>query len=166
MNYFQHSPFYDHFPVSRPVSLPEPRPNPKSKACDRKCLIGVADKYMAAMVTQKPEGVPFAPQVRFTENSVPLMIGDGTWGSGRKKSATPLYVTDPSRGSVVWYGLIEDHDAPAYAMTRLKVTDGKVSEVELGVARKFNPGPFGDPTTFKMDPLLDTVLPPRSAFAA
>jgi hypothetical protein len=160
VNYFQHSPFYLHHPVTRPVSLLEPVPNPRAKPCDRKCLIGLADEYMAAVVTQKPETVPFAPKVRFTENSVPLMIGDGLWGSGRKKSTTPLYVADPARGSVVWYGLIEDHDAPAWAAVRLKVDGGKISEVESAVARKFNPGPFGDPATFKLDPLLDQVLPP------
>jgi hypothetical protein len=51
---------------------------------------------MAAAVTQKPEAVPFAPKVRFTENSIPMAIGDGFWGSGRTKSPTPLYVTDPT----------------------------------------------------------------------
>ncbi len=160
VNYFQHSPFYPVQTVTRPVSLPEPVQNPKAKPCDRKCLIGLADKYMAAAVTQKPQDVPFAPKVRFTENSIPLAIGDGFWGSGRKKSATPLYVTDPSRGTIVWYGLVEDHDAPAWAAVRLKVEGGKISEVESAIARKLNPGPFGDPATFKLDPLLDQVLPP------
>jgi hypothetical protein len=155
--YFMHSPFYAHQPMPRPVSAPETPV--KAKACDRKCLIGVADKYMQALVTQKPETVSWAPQVKFTENSVPLMIGDGLWGSARKKSATPLYVTDPANGTVVWYGLVEEHDAPAWAGVRLKVEGGAISEVESAVSRKFNPGPFGDPATFKLDPLLDQVLP-------
>jgi hypothetical protein len=157
--YFMHSPFYSHHEATRPVSAVEPR-NPKAKACDRKCLIALADKYMQATVTQKPESVPWAPRVRFTENSVPLMIGDGLWGSGRKKTATPLYVTDPSAGTVVWYGLVEDHDAPAWAAVRLKVVDGRIGEVETAVSRKFNPGPFGDPAAFRIDPLFDQVLPP------
>jgi hypothetical protein len=32
--------------------------------------------------------------------------------------------------------------------------------VESAVGRKFNPGPFGDPAAFRIDPLLDQVLPP------
>ncbi|HEV7715434.1 MAG TPA: hypothetical protein VGO53_07550 [Steroidobacteraceae bacterium] len=157
--YFMHSPFYETLAVQRPVTPVESR-NAKAKACDRKCLIGVADRYMAAMVTQKPQAVSWAPRVRFTENSVPLMIGDGLWGSARKKSATPLYVTDPAAGTVVWYGVVEEHDAPAYLGVRLKVEDGRISEVESAVSRKFNPGPFGDPAAYRLDPLLDQVLPP------
>jgi hypothetical protein len=157
--YSMHSPFYDHQPVQRPVTPVEMR-NPKAKPCDRKCLIGVADSYTAALVTQKPQDVSWAPRVRFTENSVPLMIGDGLWGSARKKSSTPLYVTDPANGTVVWYGLVEEHDAPAYLSVRLKVQDGRISEVESAVSRKFNPGPFGDPAAYRIDPLLDQVLTP------
>jgi len=155
--YFMHSPFYDTFPAHRPVSASSVQVKPQ--ACDRKCLIGLADKYMQATVTQKPDLVPWAPQVKFTENSVPLMIGDGLWGSGRKVSTTPLYVTDVSTGNVVWYGLVEDHDLPAWAAVRLKVENGRISEVESAISRKGNPGPFGDAATFKLDPLLDQVLP-------
>ncbi len=158
--YFMHSPFYETLPVQRPVTAPAEAPNPKAKPCDRKCLIGVADSYTAAMVTQKPETVSWAPTVRFTENSVPMMIGDGLWGSARKKSSTPLYVTDPASGTVVWYGLVEEHDAPSYLGVRLKVSDGRISEVESAVSRKLNPGPFGDPAAYRLDPLFDQVLPP------
>jgi hypothetical protein len=157
--YFMHSPFYRHHEMQRPVSVAGAR-GARAKPCDRKCLIGVADQYMDALVTQKPDAPPWAPNVRFTENSVPMMIGDGLWGSARNKTATPLHVTDPSAGTVVWYGLVEEHDAPAYLGVRLKVEDGRISEVESAVSRKFNPGPFGDPAAFRIDPLLDQVLPP------
>jgi len=157
--YSMHSPFYEQGVVARPVSIVETR-NPKAKACDRKCLIGLADTYTTAMVTQKPDTVPWAPRVRFTENSVPLMIGDGLWGSGRKKSTTPLYITDVVNGAVVWYGVVHEHDQPSYLAVRLKVEDGRISEVESAVSRKQAPGPFADAEAYKLDPLLDAVLPP------
>jgi hypothetical protein len=156
--YSMHSPFYEHGEVARPVTVVEKR-NPKAKACDRKCLIGLADTYTTAMVTQKPDSVPWAPRVRFTENSVPMMIGDALWGSSRKKSDTPLYVTDVSTGTVVWYGVVYEHDQPSYLALRLKVEDGRISEVESAVSRKQGPGPFADAAAFKLDPLLDQVLP-------
>ena len=157
--YSMHSPFYEHGEVARPVTVVETR-NPKAKACDRKCLIGLADTYTTAMTTQKPDLVPWAPRVRFTENSVPMMIGDALWGSSRKKSTTPLYVTDVTTGTVVWYGVVNEHDQPSYLAVRLKVDDGRVSEVESAVSRKQGPGPFADAASFKLDPLLDQVLPP------
>jgi len=157
--YSMHSPFYEHGEVARPVTVVETR-NPKAKACDRKCLIGLADTYTTAMVTQKPDTVPWAPRVRFTENSVPMMIGDALWGSSRKKSTTPLYVTDTTTGNVIWYGVVNEHDQPSYLALRLKVVDGKISEVESAVSRKQGPGPFADAASFKLDPLLDQVLPP------
>jgi len=169
--YFMHSPFYEHHEAQRPVSIVE-KHDPKAKPCDRKCLIAIADQYMTASVSVKSDtymapldtklmdALPWAPRVRFTENSVPLMIGDGFWASGRKKSATPLYVTDPTTGTVVWYGIVEDHDAPAWAAVRLKVANGRISESETLIARKPNPGPFGDPATFRIDPVFDQVLTP------
>jgi hypothetical protein len=169
--YFMHSPFYEHHEKPRPVSIVEKR-DPKAKPCDRKCLIALADQYMTASTSVKSDtymaptdtklmdALPWAPRVRFTENSVPMMIGDGFWASGRKKSAAPLYVTDPAEGSVVWYGLVEDHDAPAWAGVRLKVANGRISEAETLIARKSNPGPFGDPAAFKLDPMFDQVLTP------
>jgi hypothetical protein len=157
--YSMHSPFYEQGAVARPVTPVETR-NPKAKPCDRKCLIGLADTYTTAMVTQKPDTVPWAPRVRFTENSVPMMIGDALWGSSRKKSTTPLYVTDVSTGTVVWYGVVYEHDQPSYLALRLKVEDGRISEVESAVSRKQGPGPFADAEAFKLDPLLDQVLPP------
>jgi hypothetical protein len=169
--YFMHSPFYEHEAPHRPVSIVETH-DPKAKPCDRKCLIALADQYMTASTSVKSDtymapidtklmdALPWAPRVRFTENSVPMMIGDGFWASGRKKSSAPLYVTDPSQGTVVWYGLVEDHDEPAWAAVRLKVEDGRISESETLFARRLNPGPFGDPKTFQIDPVFDQVLTP------
>jgi hypothetical protein len=157
--YFMHSPFYEQGEVARPVTPVEAR-NPKAKACDRKCLIGIADTYTTAMVTQKPDAVPWATRVRFTENSVPMMIGDALWGSSRRKSTAPLYVADVATGNVVWYGVVYEHDQPSYLALRLKVVDGRISEVESAVSRKQGPGPFADAAAFKPDPLLDQVLPP------
>jgi hypothetical protein len=54
----------------------------------------------------------------------------------------------------VWYGVVLEHDAPAYFATRFKADGGRVAEVETLVARARNPGPFGDVTKFKIDPAL------------
>ncbi|MEP7247757.1 MAG: hypothetical protein ABI885_29280 [Gammaproteobacteria bacterium] len=154
--YFMHSPFYP-----QPVVMPPPAPPAGSGAatCDRACLVGIADRYMEALVRQQPAGLPWAKNVRFTENSVSMRIGDGLWGSVGGKAPAALRVADPVSGNVAWFGVVYDHDAPAYLGLRLRVEDGKIAEVESLVARAKNPGPFGDPAKFQPDALFTQELP-------
>jgi hypothetical protein len=83
------------------------------------------------------------------------MIGDGLWGSVRRKGDKAQYGVDPSTGNVVWLGIVYDHDAPAFYGMRLRVQGGLISEVETVVARKGNPGSFGDPAQFVVDAAFD-----------
>jgi hypothetical protein len=90
---------------------------------------------------------------------VGIQVGEGIWGSIRSKSDFGLVVADPATNTVAWYGLIYDHDAPAYAGVRLKVKGAHISEAEVIVARERNPGPWLDPKQFKLDPKLEAMLP-------
>jgi hypothetical protein len=103
--------------------------------------------------------VPWAKYVQFTENGVGIPVGEGIWGSIRSKSPTALRVADPVAGTYTWYGLIYDHDAPAYAGVRLKLKGAKVAEAEVIVARERNPGPWGDLKKFAVDARFEAVVP-------
>ena len=155
--YFMPSPFYDTHP-------PTPAPAAEDAAaagerCDRECLLALVDRFMEAMVKARPQDLPWASHVRFTENSVAQQVGEGIWGSIRGKSDSALRVADPQLGTVTWYGLISDHDAWAWFGLRLKVKGQRISEVEVHAARERNPGPWGDPKQFAIDPALLTELP-------
>jgi hypothetical protein len=156
--YFMHSPFYAY---PEPVVVPEVAKNARKEPCDVQCLNAIADTYMEALVARDPSSVPWAPRVRYTENGVAMMIGEGIWGSARSKRDEVLRVADPSRASVVWYGVVLEHDAPAYYGMRLKVENRHVSEVEALVARARNPGPFADAARFKIDRALTAPLVPK-----
>jgi len=156
--YFMHSPFYA-YPAAEGATPTRSSTSSKGRvACDSACLVGHADAYMEALVRRDPKGLPWAPTVKFTENSVGLMIGEGLWGSIRAKSDKALRVADAERGTVVWYGIVSEHDAPAYYAMRLKVEDGRIAEVQSAVARARNPGPFGAPAEFKIDPAYEAEL--------
>jgi hypothetical protein len=86
------------------------------------------------------------------------MIGEGIWGSARSKREEVLRVADPARGSVVWYGVVLEHDAPAYYGMRLKVENKRIAEVEALVARARNPGPFADAGRYTLDASLAAPL--------
>jgi hypothetical protein len=110
-------------------------------------------------VKARPQDLPWANHVGFTENSVPQQVGEGIWGSIRGKSETALRVADPELGTVTWHGMISDHDAWAWYGLRLKVQGRRIAEVEVSAARERNPGPFGDPKKFALDPALSVELP-------
>ena len=40
-----------------------------------------ASDYMDALAAQDPTRLELAPDVRFTENTRPLKLGDGLWGT-------------------------------------------------------------------------------------
>jgi hypothetical protein len=129
--------------------------------CDRKCLYGIVDGYMDALVAKDPSRLAWAKSVKFTENNVVLQIGDGLWGTISGKGADDLRAADPTNGQVAYFGVVDEHGAKSFLAVRLKVEDRKISEVETIVDRKgWGPGPFGDPD--KMAPiqiLLDDVPP-------
>jgi hypothetical protein len=151
-----HNPFYFYPPA--PAAQPEDAATLKER-CNKECLLALGDKFMTAFASQKPDDVPWARNVRFTENGVGIPVGEGIWGSIRSKSDAALRVADPVAGTYSWYGLIYDHDAPAWAGVRIKATGAHVGDVEVIVARERNPGPWGDPKKFAVDARFETVVP-------
>lgn len=129
--------------------------------CDEQCLTVLADRTLAALAAKDIRRLPWAGTVRFTENGVPIDIPDGLWGStGDIPGKKALAVADGRTGEVVWLGTVYDHDQPAFGAMRLKVdAAGKLAEVELVVARKGNPGPYGDAARFTADPAFAQTLP-------
>lgn len=113
---------------------------------------------MEALAHRDPARATFAKDVRFTENGVGLRIGEGFWGSARGKALNALRVADPKTGNVAWYGVVSDHDLPAYYDMRLNVIDRRIAEVESFVARARNPGPFGDTARFTIDSSYEQTL--------
>ena len=153
--YFMHSPFYDYPPtdVRPPVVVSKPA------ACDNTCLNQMAGQFMDAMAKGQAASLPWAGRVRFTENGVAQQIGEGVWGSIRAHSSQALLVADAGSGTVIWQGLISDHDLPAWFALRLRIVERRITEVETFIARARNPGPFGDTAQFAVDSVFEQALP-------
>src|ERR1041385_4578326 len=48
--------------------------------CDRACMSGIVDRYLAALVKHDPAGLPLNRDVKFTENTARLTVGkEGLW---------------------------------------------------------------------------------------
>ncbi len=133
--------------------------------CDANCLTAIATQYMTDVATQDWSKLPWATQVRYTENNVGMMIGDGFWGAGPTAGDNPLILTDASTGEVVWYGRTAEHGQFAYHGLRLKVADGKISEVESYLGREGTPDLFSaiDAYTLHADFSADVATPANRA---
>ena len=128
-----------------------------AEACGRDCLIGLADRYMDAMAAQKPAGLPWAEKVRYSENSVPMAIGDGLWGAISGHSKTALKAADPKSGEVAWIGEVEEHGQPGFYAMRMKIEDGKIAGVDAVIRRLGGPPEYSDPTKWTPDPAFAEI---------
>ena len=131
-------------------------------ACDHACLIGYLHRYMDALVHQDPAKAPFAKGVMFTENDVAMPIGKGLWRTVSGASDTGLEVADTQTGQAAWFGLVYEHGEPAYYAMRLRVTEGRIDQVETVVVRKAGlPLPFGPIEKYTHDPAFAAPLTPE-----
>jgi hypothetical protein len=102
---------------------------------DKAALDQLIKEYLDAMVAHDPSHLPLSPNVRFTENTVAIKIGQGLWGSITGISPYRMQFSDPQTGQVGFMGRILEHHKPCYFAARLKVEEGKITEIESIVAR-------------------------------
>jgi hypothetical protein len=127
--------------------------------CDRACLEGFLNQYLAALVARDPSRVPFAANVKFTENTARLKIGEGFWGTASGQGAFKLYFAEPETGQVGFIGVMKEWDNPVILCLRLRVSDEKIAEVEDFVVRDAGAGKNLD-AIGKPNPLFLEPIPP------
>ena len=122
--------------------------------CDRPCLEGLVTQYLTALDAHNPGQLPLAPTSRFTENTVPLTVGDGFWQTidqGSQSSSYRLILADPQTAQVVAFGAAKENGHGVLFSVRLKHDDDRrLTEIEQFVARR-GPGMIGvfdDPPAF------------------
>ena len=141
--------------------------------CDRACLVGIADNYLAALVAHDPSKAPMAPNAKFTEQSKVLAVGDGLWKSAVEGPTTfKIPVADPVAGQIGVILMMKASaaafpappgrgGAPPAAETgpasiqlalRLKVQNRQITEAEHVIARIAAPSQ------------LNALKTPRAAF--
>jgi hypothetical protein len=127
------------------------------QSCDYTCLTGMMDRYLKALAAHDPSQVPVATHVKFTENTIPLKLGDALWGTMSGMGTYKLYFADPHDGQVGIEASIRENGTPALLLARLKVVDGKITEIETVVHRNANEAQalekFGQPNPVWTQPL-------------
>lgn len=107
-----------------------------SGPCDRACLKGMVDSYLAALVAHDPTRVPIAPHAKFVENTVPTQPGEGFWKTAQAVPTTfKIYVPDPTARQIGFIGIMTEDNKPVQLGLRLKVHNGQIVEIEHLLAR-------------------------------
>jgi len=129
--------------------------------CNRDCLYGYLDQYMAALQAHDPSSLPLADHVRFTENNVEMHLPDGAWTTFERKGDYELRFADVPEGQAGMYAVVYERGNPAIMALRLKVEGGQISEVETQLARfeEGQPFPKPFPLNLKPKPVLSAMLP-------
>jgi hypothetical protein len=110
----------------------------KSGSCDRACLEGIADQYLAAMVAHDASKAPFATNLIFTENTIKLPPTEGLWFTSSGLGDYKFYLCDLKEGQVAWVGIAKEHGKPVILSLRLKVVNRRITEAESIVIRDVN----------------------------
>jgi hypothetical protein len=119
-------------PAATPTATPLP-PDVGTGDCDRACLQGLAEQFIAALLAHDPSKVPLAKGVRYSENSVPLPIPDGFWKNATGVRPYRLYIADPEWGTIGFYARMDQNGAPVIVSTRLRIYNHQITEIETVV---------------------------------
>jgi len=105
--------------------------------CDRQCLVTVMQNYLAALIKHDPKPVPFADEVKFTENTANIPVGEGLWvtASGGP-TEFQVYAADPVAQQVACLVVMkENSNRDVLLGARLRLQRGKIAEAEHHVVR-------------------------------
>ena len=129
-------------------------------ACNRDCLIEVTESYLSAMVARDPAKAPVTPDVRVTQNTRPMALGQGLWESIKGVRGYKLFVTDPMAGQVALYTVVDGAERPGLLTLRMKVAGRRITEIESVYVGIGQTGFGSVDNLVTVDPVWTAVLPP------
>ena len=109
--------------------------------CNRGCLEGLVDQYLAAVVAHDPTRLPLSADVKYTENDQLLDVGDGFWNSATGLGNYKHYFADPVTGQAAWMGTMKEQRGTLLMALRLRVQLGRITEIETSYFRAGGGGP-------------------------
>ena len=114
--------------------------------CNRACLEGVMDQYLAALVAHDPKRLPLSADAMYTENDQIMDIGDGFWKTVQGVGNYKHIFADPEFGQVAFMGTMREAGAVLLMSLRLRIELGRITEIESVYYRQGGGGPSGIPT--------------------
>jgi hypothetical protein len=116
--------------------------------CNRTCLEGLIDQYLAAVVAHDPKRLPLSEDVMYTENNQVLKVGDGFWKTAAGIGNYKHIFADPEFGQVGFMGTMQEAGTQLLMSLRLRIELGRITEIE---SIYFRPGGGGPNNIAAMD---------------
>ena len=135
--------------------------------CDRACLKSMITKYVDAMIAHDPSRLPLASNVRFTEDSKDLKLGDGFWKTVTRKGGFRQDYIDLKKQIAASHVMVYEGDTTVLYTVLLRVADQKIAGVESLVDRvtpesRFKPDMLNKPLVGMSDPVPAGKQMPRA----
>lgn len=109
--------------------------------CERACLLQVADQYLTALAGRNAASLPLAADVRYTENGQVLALTDGLWATASEVGPYRQVFADSRGDEMGLYASLRENGHQVLLATRLKLSGGRISEIETVVSRPANESP-------------------------
>lgn len=103
--------------------------------CDRACLGGLITQYVDALVAHDAYRLPLAANVRFTEDSRDMKLGEGIWQSVTAKGTFRQDYLDVRKQIAAAHVELKEGNLPILYSVLLYVEDRKIAGIETLVQR-------------------------------
>ena len=130
-------------------------------ACNRVCLTGFADTFLKALAGNAPDSVPLAANAKITINGRVVKLADAFWDAA-DRMVYRFDIVNDRLGDVATEAVVQNSDgSKTMYMVRLKVANGRITEVETIKANKGEADRLWDPDNLKeVSPSLQLSLRP------
>jgi hypothetical protein len=128
-------------------------------ACDRACLTRFIDTYFNALAANTAAAVPLAPNAKITTNGQVMKLDQAFWASA-ERTAYRWDIVNERLGDTATEAVVLNADgSKTMYMLRLKVLDGRISEVETIKTNKGEADRLWDPDTLtQVSPALQLSI--------
>jgi hypothetical protein len=130
--------------------------------CDRVCLAGFLDDYLAAFAARDASRLAVAATVRFTENGRELALGEGAWQTAGEPLAYRDDLLDPMTGSAARLTAFHEADGIAQFFVRLAIVDRRITEIETIVVRAGDVSWFAPDNLARLSNIFATPVDPAA----
>jgi hypothetical protein len=127
--------------------------------CNRACLTGVVDTYFQALAANTPAKVPLAANAKVTLNGRVMTLAQAFWDSA-ERTVYRFDIVNERLGDTGTEAVVLNADgSKTMYVVRLKVLDGRITEVETIRANKGDADRLWDPDALKdVSPALQLTI--------